>query len=141
MLPNKSYLVRAMYDWIVDSECTPYIAVDTGVLHVEVPLEYIQDNQIVLNTAPKAIRDLIIDPRFVSFRTKFGDNIHEIYLPIKSIVAIYAQEAPEEGMMFDDDSAPYAEHPMLVPIAYSEVMADKNKKASVKQPPHLTLVE
>ena len=92
MLPNKPYLVRAFYEWICDSECTPYVVVDTTVDYVEVPEEFIENNQIVLNLTPSAIRDLVMDNRYLSFTAQFSGVIKNIYAPIASIVAVYAKE-------------------------------------------------
>ena len=115
MLPNKPYLVRAFYEWICDSECTPYVVVDTTVDYVEVPEEFIENNQIVLNLTPSAIRDLVMDNRYLSFTAQFSGVIKNIYAPIASIVAVYAKENGR-GMIFDANDEEEAGHPMLEPI-------------------------
>ena len=53
MKPQRPYLLRALYDWIVDSGEVPYILVDATVEGVVVPQEHIQDGKIVLNIGPK----------------------------------------------------------------------------------------
>ncbi len=42
MTSNKPYLIRAMYDWIVDNDLTPYLLVNADYPQVEVPQEYVQ---------------------------------------------------------------------------------------------------
>ena len=41
MTSNRPYLIRAMYDWIVDNELTPYLLVDAEYPGVEVPQEHV----------------------------------------------------------------------------------------------------
>ena len=47
MTSNRPYLIRAFYDWIVDNECTPYMAVNAFFPGVEVPQEHVSDGQMV----------------------------------------------------------------------------------------------
>ena len=61
MSSSKSYLIKALYDWIIDNNCTPYVLVDAFCENVEVPQDYVKDGQIVLNISPNAITDLSID--------------------------------------------------------------------------------
>ena len=44
--------MRALYEWIVDNDCTPYLLVDAAVPGVNVPRQYVKDGQIVLNISP-----------------------------------------------------------------------------------------
>lgn len=101
MLSNKSYLVRAFYDWIVDSACTPYVVINALYPRTKVPTQFIdQNNQITLNASPDAVRDLKISNDFIEFRASFSGIVHFISAPIKSVLAVYAQENGE-GMFFD----------------------------------------
>ena len=54
------YLVRAIFDWIVDNECTPHLVVDAEIDNTDVPLDYVKDGQIVLNIGPMAVVDLTL---------------------------------------------------------------------------------
>ena len=63
MTPNRPYLLRAFFDWIVDNDCTPYIVVDTTIVGVSVPQNFIKAGEIVLNISPGAV---------VSMDMKFG---------------------------------------------------------------------
>ncbi len=93
------YLIRAINEWILDNDCTPYMIVDATMENVSVPLEYVKDGQIVLNISPKAIRDLVIGSEYVMFSGRFAGVAHEIYAPIDAVMGIIAKENGE-GMWF-----------------------------------------
>jgi len=92
MTARRPYLFRAMYDWILDNELTPYIVVNAAVYGVLVPEEYIQDNQIVLNIAPQSVGQYLINNEQLEFNARFGGNPHHIVVPMAAIEAIYARE-------------------------------------------------
>ena len=52
---SRSYLIRALSDWIVDGGEDPYVIVDCLYPGVEIPEGHIKDGQIVLNLAPQSI--------------------------------------------------------------------------------------
>lgn len=89
---NKPYLFRAIYEWLLDNNGTPYILVDASLPNVDVPLEHIQNGQIVLNASPGAIRDWLADNHAISFSARFSGKSRQIYVPMNAILAIYAQE-------------------------------------------------
>lgn len=103
MKTNKPYLIRAFYDWIVDNACTPLLNVFTNVPHCQVPQEFIENDQIILNIAPKAIRDLKISNHTIDFRASFSGVVHIISVPVKAVLSIYAEEN-NEGMFFEYDA-------------------------------------
>jgi stringent starvation protein B len=115
MKSNRPYLIRAFYDWIVDNQCTPYMVVDAYYPGVEVPQDYVNDGQIVLNLVPRAISGLVMNNEEVSFSTRFGGVPSEIRLPVQSIMGIYAHENGE-GMIFqaEDTSGPEPSGPAPV---------------------------
>ena len=117
MLPMKAYVVEAYYKWIVDSGCTPYLLVDTSIDYVDVPAEYIQHDQIVLNMAPESIRDLTFNTSYISFLTQFSGVTRLIYVPIIAVLSIYAKENGDgrvfEGLDEDHD------HPLMQPMPLS----------------------
>ena len=117
MVPNKPYVTRAFYEWIVASECTPYLVVDTTIDYVDVPEEYIDNDQIVLNLSPVAIKDLQLHNRYISFSAQFSGELKHIYVPIAAVSAIYAKENGR-GMMFDSIDEDEG-HPMLEPVPKS----------------------
>lgn len=127
LTPSRPYLVRALHQWILDNQCTPYILVDTGMPNVSVPEEFIENGQIVLNISPAAIQDLLMDNEGVSFNARFGGVPMSVFVPTISILAIYAKENGE-GMMFGMEAgAPTPDQPPPTPPQPS-----KNNKPSLK---------
>jgi len=102
MTSNRPYLIRAIYEWLVDNQFTPYLMIDAAVPYVQVPKEYIEDGKIVLNVAPLAIYRLVMDNSYIEFDARFSGKTHHIYVPIKAVLAIYAFENGR-GMVFDDE--------------------------------------
>ncbi len=97
-IPQQPYLLRALYEWCVDSGYTPYISVRVDD-RTRVPRAYVKDGQIVLNIGPNAVRGLHIDNEWVSFSARFSGVSHDIALPVANVQAIYARETGE-GMVF-----------------------------------------
>ena len=89
---SRPYIMRALYEWIVDNECTPYVLVDASVADVMVPQQYVKDNQIVLNISPDAVMDLHITNQAVSFNGRFGGVATDVYVPVAAVIGIYARE-------------------------------------------------
>lgn len=100
MLSNKPYLIRAFYQWIVDSECTPILVLDANNPRCKIPLDYAEGGEIVFNISSVAIRDLKITNDSIQFKASFSGVIHIISAPIKAILAIYAEENGE-GLFLD----------------------------------------
>lgn len=106
MTSNRSYLLRALYEWITDNGLTPHILVDAGVDGVNVPDHTIQKGKVVLNIAAGATEQLMLGTDSVQFRARFSGKPYQIVLPISAVIAIYARENGQ-GMMFaKDDSDP-----------------------------------
>ena len=102
MKPRRPYLLRALYDWIVDSGETPNILVDAEMCGVVVPQEYVQDGQIVLNISPQAVRNLNLGDEYVMCEGRFSGRSMELVLPIISIRAIYCRDSGQ-GLAFEDE--------------------------------------
>jgi stringent starvation protein B len=94
--------MRALYEWIVDNGCTPYILVDAGIDYVTVPEQYVKDGQIVLNISPTAVMELDISNEAVSFNGRFGGVATDIYVPVNAVIGIYARENGQ-GMVFEPE--------------------------------------
>lgn len=99
-IPRRSYLLRAMMDWIIDSGHTPYVLVDATYPGVQVPAEHVQDGRIVLNLSASAVRGLGITRDALSCDGRFSGRAFGIVLPMGSIAAVYARETGE-GMVFE----------------------------------------
>lgn len=101
MTSSRPYLVRAFYEWITDNGLTPYILVDAEKEGLHAPLEYADGGKLVLNIAPRAVRDLQVDNEAVSFNARFGGHARDVYVPMQAVQAIYARENGQ-GMLFGD---------------------------------------
>ncbi|HEY9037027.1 MAG TPA: ClpXP protease specificity-enhancing factor [Pseudomonadales bacterium] len=104
MNSSKPYLLRALHEWIVDNGCTPHILVDVTVAGVMVPPGYATDDRMVLNVSPTAVRHLVMDNSSVAFNARFGGSPYDIYVPMASILGVYARENGQ-GMVFDHELA------------------------------------
>ena len=100
MKSSRPYLVRALYEWIVDNDCTPHLLVNAEYAGVQVPSGFASDGQIVLNVSPSAVRHLHMDNDAVSFEGRFGGVPQSLYIPSAAVLAIYARENGQ-GMVFD----------------------------------------
>jgi stringent starvation protein B len=95
---TRPYLVRALHDWCTDNGFTPYIAVHVGPA-VQVPMEYVKNNEIVLNVSFEATSNLRLGNDAIEFKARFGGVTREILVPVEHVVAIYARENGQ-GMAF-----------------------------------------
>ncbi|MBY4676613.1 ClpXP protease specificity-enhancing factor [Marinobacterium arenosum] len=92
MKPSRPYILRALYDWLLDNDATPYLLVDATVDYVSVPTQFVNDGRIVLNVSPGAVRGLHIDDEALSFNARFGGQPMDIYVPMAALLAIYSAE-------------------------------------------------
>ncbi|PCJ47850.1 MAG: ClpXP protease specificity-enhancing factor [Gammaproteobacteria bacterium] len=106
MTPNQPYLLRAVHEWILDNNMTPNILVNADIQMVEVPLQSVQEGQIVLNISPSAISNSIMDNEAVSFSARFSGVVENIYIPVHAIKAIYASENGQ-GLVFPESDIDY----------------------------------
>jgi stringent starvation protein B len=95
---TRPYLLRALHDWCTDNGFTPYVAVHVGPA-VQVPMEYVKNNEIVLNISFEATSGLRLGNEFIEFKARFGGVTREIRVPVDHVVAIYARENGQ-GMAF-----------------------------------------
>ena len=95
---TRPYLLRALHDWCTDNGFTPYLAVHVGT-GVRVPMEYVKNNEIVLNVSFEATSGLQLGNEFIEFKARFGGITREIQVPVDHVVAIYARENGQ-GMAF-----------------------------------------
>ena len=103
MISNRPYILRAMYDWIVDNKCTPYILIEGTWPGVILPNQFEGRNEVVLNISPMATRDLSIGNEKITFLTRFKGEAFTIILPVNAILAVYAQENGQ-GMVFEAET-------------------------------------
>ncbi len=99
---NKPYMLRAVHEWIIDNDATPYLLVDASQASVCVPAQHIQNGQIILNVEPSAIQNWFTDNDAISFSARFSGKAMNIFIPMTALLAIYAQENGL-GMAFPPD--------------------------------------
>lgn len=104
MTSSRPYLIRALYDWILDNECTPHVLVNASHDEVEVPRQFVKDGQIVLNVSPSAVQDLSLSNDSLSFNARFAGEPHYVYVPVAAVLGIYAREN-NQGMVFETEVA------------------------------------
>jgi stringent starvation protein B len=104
MHPRRPYLLRAIHEWISDSNCTPHLVVDANHAGVQVPRQYVKDGKIVLNVSWTATAQLKMTNQDVTFSGRFGGTPMSVLIPIGAVLAIYARETGQ-GMIFSDDDA------------------------------------
>jgi stringent starvation protein B len=103
---TRPYLIRALHDWCTDNGFTPYVAVYVDA-SVQVPMEYVKNNEIVLNVGFEATTALKLGNETIEFKARFGGTAREIVVPVDHVVAIYARENGQ-GMAFPVPTAPGA---------------------------------
>ena len=102
-LSRRPYLLRAMFDWMLDSGYTPHLIVDATPEHVQVPRAFVKDGRIVLNVAPSATQSFLIGADAVQFSARFSGVSHNIHVPVEAVLGIYARETGQ-GMVFTEDA-------------------------------------
>ena len=134
MISNRSYIIRAMYDWIVDNNWTPHVQVDANYPGVDVPQAHVQDGVIVLNLAPSAVVGLSMANDWFSFKARFGGIETRLAFPPEAVLAIFARENGQ-GMPFPPE--PYPEETLQGKEEFLEtsprLSAVEKKSDSVKR--------
>lgn len=111
MTSSRPYLVRALYDWINDNQCTPYLLVNALYPEVLVPQDHVNpDGQIILNISPTAVQNLVMGDASIHFSARFGGVPTEIFVPCRAVMGIYAKEN-QQGMIFEEEPEPEAPPP------------------------------
>ena len=126
MTSLKPYLIRSIYDWIIDNNLTPHLLVDAENSQAVLPQAFIEDGKIVLNIRPEAIQGLSLGNEEIQFHARFAGKSMHIIAPVAAVMAIYAKENGK-GMIFEQDDHEDDEPPPAV------------KKDSSK--PHLRIVK
>lgn len=99
MRSRRPYLLRAMYEWMVDTRQTPHILVDARQDGVAVPQASVHEGRIVLNIGTSAAHRLVLGNEQVEFDARFGGVSHHVVVPLAAVLAVYARETGQ-GMMF-----------------------------------------
>jgi len=102
MTSSRPYIIRALYEWILDNNCTPHILVSAVHPGVQIPAGFAKNGQITLNLSPSAVRHLHVDNEGLSFEGRFAGVACHLYIPVSAVLAIYARE-DGQGMAFNQE--------------------------------------
>jgi len=151
---NKPYLFRALYEWIIDNDATPYLLVDATKANVQVPQHLVKDGQIVLNASPGAIRDWFTDNSGTSFNTRFSGKAQNIYIPMNALLAVYAQEnglgmafpeelddKPDAELEFQEEGGTGELDSLTEAARQQETQSTNAKKETSKKASHLKVIK
>lgn len=130
-LSTRPYLIRAIYEWCIDSALTPYLAVRVND-RTEVPMSYVRDGEITLNLGPAAVRDLDMGNEFISCNGRFGGVPFQLFIPVEAVTGIFAKETGQ-GLVFQA-----ADMPQPPPDAKGDGLPVASKPTSR---PHLKVVK
>jgi len=129
MNSSRPYLLRALYEWILENNCTPYIVVNAYAQDVQVPQDYVKDGQIILNISPVAVHALHMSNDAVEFNGRFAGIPTPVYVPITAVMGIYARENGQ-GMVFEAEKP--APTPPVPPKPTTRLSAVKTKEQDKK---------
>ncbi len=138
---TKPYLIRAIYEWSIDNGLTPQVRVNARLKDVIVPLEYVREDQIVLNIHPQSVKALELGNEFLMCSARFSGRPFDVCIPIFAVMAVYAKENGV-GIVFEESDTPppkgqrSREKP---PSNGGESGSKSNKKPDSS--PHLKLVK
>lgn len=133
MTSLRPYLIRAIYDWVLHNNLTPYLLVNTLADGVMVPQQYVQkDGSIILNLRPEAVQNLLLGDHYVEFTARFGGVPQSVTVPVAAVMAIYAKENGR-GMVFEPEEGDSQPPPPREP--------PKDPKKPKHKKPVLTLVK
>lgn len=105
MTSNRPYLIRAIHEWICDNGLTTHVLVHADFPGVEVPIDYVQNGQIILNIAPRAVNGFVANNEEIRFSARFGGVPTNVRVPVEAVLAVFARENGE-GMAFDISDSP-----------------------------------
>jgi stringent starvation protein B len=135
---TRPYLIRALHDWCTDNGFTPYVAVFVDA-SVQVPNEYVKNNEIVLNIGFEATTALKLGNELIEFKARFGGTSREIIVPMDHVIAIYARENGQ-GMAFPmPTDAPAGMTPAPAPEGVAP--SSSSTTASTAKGPKLALAD
>ncbi|WP_420600275.1 ClpXP protease specificity-enhancing factor [Neptuniibacter sp.] len=141
MTPSRPYLVKALYEWLLDNELTPHVMVDAEQSNVAVPREFVEDGRIILNILPSAVRDFYMGDDAIAFNARFSGQPMDIYIPMSAVLAVYARENGQ-GMGFGSEpGAEYYVHADEVSKELEQVEDQESGSAPKRKGPALKVVK
>jgi stringent starvation protein B len=98
----RPYLLRAVYEWLMDSDQTPYLLVAADFPDVIVPRSAVSDGKVILNISPTAVQELLLSDELIEFNARFSGSPMVVRVPIGAALALYSKETGK-GMVFEDE--------------------------------------
>lgn len=129
LTPTRPYMVQAIYQWLEDNGLTTYLMVDATHEHAKVPMEYVQDDRIVLSIASSSVGSMDMQNDFIFFTARFGGVSQEIWVPMPAVMAIFAKEDSNAGIFFDPK-----EYDNYTPENTEQTVKTQNKEQTSKKP-------
>lgn len=132
---SQPYLIRAWHEWCTDNGLTPYVTVSVDA-SVQVPREYVKDDEIVLNISYDSTTGLQMGNEYLAFKARFAGVVRDVMVPVDRVLAIFARENGQ-GMAFPKASpqAQGDEH-----AASSQDDDTQDQDGTPVEPSHLTSV-
>jgi stringent starvation protein B len=119
LVSTKPYLIRAIFEWCVDSGFTPYLSAQVDE-RCRVPMEYVKNGEIVLNINPSATRNFVVGNDDIQFSARFNGSSRELFIPVDAVLGIFAKENGE-GLFFPkSETLPQQEAGDVAPVAPAE---------------------
>lgn len=109
MKSSRPYLLRALYEWMLDNDATPHLMIDESVNGVQVPAGYSQDGILILSISPSAVKELSLTNTDVSFTARFAGKPEQIWLPMSAIKGVFSKETGEGMQFLTEPGGPPAE--------------------------------
>jgi len=126
---RRPYLIRAIYDWVVDNGLTPHLLVAADAPGVDVPSQFVtEEGRITINVSPSAVRDLRLGNDAIQFAARFSGQPYQVMVPPGAVLALYARENGE-GMLFGEVETPPEPPPSDGPSGEDE---SKKKRSHLK---------
>lgn len=130
---RRPYLIRALYDWVLDNNLTPHLLVAADAPGVNVPRQFVtEDGKITINISPSAVRGLTLDNQSITFSARFSGASYNVAVPPGAVLALYARENGE-GMLFGEvENTETESEETLATGPGEDGSADKKKRAHLK---------
>ncbi len=140
MSSNLPYLASAIYDWILDNDCTPYIAFESNHPDLGIPADQLGPKETILNISESAIEGLEIDEHGMQFFASFNGVVSYVTLPLESLIAIYAFETAEGFVLKNNSFITYTTPSDQADLSQKKSKKIKNEKPDKKKP-KLTIIK
>jgi stringent starvation protein B len=134
MISNRPYIIRAMYEWMVDNGWTPHVQVDALYPGIQIPQQFVQEGVIVFNIAPAAVVGLDMDNDSFAFKARFQGVEQVVRFPPEAVLAIFARENGQ-GMPFPREPYPETVDDKPAKAGLSAVKDSETDKAEASAKP------